>query len=176
MTAFLCLTLALTALPSSARLLDDEPMQMAPSLEGMSRSALKERLEVLDETMPSLGGPITLTMMGAGGTLLGLLTTFQGVLFSSGFMAIGATLFIAVGIALMVAGVGMVIGGAIWWSARVQARRPYQEEIERIDAMLEGKAVPEFDSPAAPRPIDNAPPLPVSVRPSHVPMTALASF
>jgi hypothetical protein len=115
--------------------------------------ALRARYAQLDRDRPSIGGPTGLLAGGGlavgNGAVLALLewyllslpqcgTTFLPLGGCRMSDASGPTFLIGLGLTLAAVGLVSLISGAIWLPIRKADRKPYTDEMERIEKQLDG--------------------------------------
>lgn len=150
---------------------DDEETKK-PSIDAMTRDQLAAELRRLDETKPSIVGPIVMLAIGAplviGGSLiviegLGNIAAVSGTTFSATFGAyfVGYFLIIA-GAAFITVGAILAIIGGIKLAMRLGSKRAHTEETDeirkRIDTM--DQAAPPPQPPPPPELMPPPPPPP----------------
>lgn len=84
---------------------------------------LDRQIERVDEDMPSLGLPITMTAVGFGVGALGI----AGYASTCSLGCSGGLLAAAIG------GMALGVGGAIFTTVRVIKRRPYKLKLEKLE-------------------------------------------
>lgn len=155
----LCLTLALSGMPSNARLLD------APPLEQMTLPELEEERVRLKALIPSKAGAIAL-LIGLPIAAYGVIT-LAPVLFGTSMGALTAMTVITV----VVASAG-VIAAVIWLIVAIRDGVVLREQIAEVDRQI-SRARPYAPPPLPPPPLL---PVPGVHAPGFVPQVQLARF
>lgn len=147
---------------------DDE--ETRPSIDAMTREQLTAELRRLDETKPSLVGPIVLTAVGLGlgvGGYVGI-SILAASLFASGSAGgIGVVLlyvgFILVGVACIV-GIVLAIVGTVKLITRIIGKVKHGREVSEVQSRLDTMgSQPQLVPPPpeeAPLPLPPPPPPP----------------
>ena len=138
---------------------DDGPR---PSLDTMTREQLAAELRRLDDTKPSIGGPIVLLSIGAGLSIPGayfLISGLSTAAFNSGTFTQAAGYILAgFGGVLLTAGLILVIVGAILLPMRLSKRTAHAEETEQIRRKMD--TMDQGAPPPPPGPEEMVPPPP----------------
>lgn len=167
------------------RLVSDEEDEARPSLEAMTQAQLTAELRRLDETRPSLVGPIVMLVVGAALAVPGyivinilsptLLTLGTNATMNGTAVLLAYLGFIGAGV-LCIVGIVLVIIGTVKLIRRILAKKGHSEEVlavqQRLDTInAQPPAVPEAPPPPLPPPPPLAPPSASLVIPLRTVMT-----
>ncbi len=142
---------ALLPAVSGLRLAQDIP---PPLLPGMSREQLKEEWRALDESRPSLGGPIG--MLAGGGAmafasiyflLYGVASLYVQSVGVASATTVGVVL-LGVGAALLIGGVILAVIGGVRLGAVLRERRQIGERMDELQRQID--QVDRGDAPPPP--------------------------
>lgn len=141
----------------------DDPNTPPPAdaVGGLSRADLTAQLRRMDETRPSLGGPIVMISLGTPLLFLGTLV-----------MAVSIPYIVetVIGALILTGGVALVGLGIFFLITRIPTYQAWAADRDRLDKKLKalGGPLPD-DQPRQQQPPDNIPPQPPPPPPDDVP-------
>lgn len=146
---------------------DDE--ETRPSLDTMTREQLVAELRRLDETRPSLVGPIVLLSVGValavpGYIVLnmlmgGLLGSAASITTNGSAVAVMYLAFVGVGV-LCIVGIVLVIIGVVKLIKRIIAKGAHNREVDELQNRIDNFQPQQLDQPPPPPPALFPPPPP----------------
>lgn len=140
-------------------LVSDEEDDKRPSIDAMTREQLVSELRRLDDTRPSLGGPIAALSVGVVLGISGAAVAFVGVgvIGFSGSAQILTYALLGVGGAMVIVGAILILVGTIKLATRFGAIRAHRDETDEVQKRID--AIDQKLPPMAPSP-DLLPPPP----------------
>lgn len=167
------------------RLVSDEEDEARPSLEAMTQAQLTAELRRLDETRPSLVGPIVMLVVGAALAVPGyivinilsptLLTLGTNATMNGTAVLLAYLGFIGAGV-LCIVGIVLVIIGTVKLIRRILAKKGHSEEVLAVQQRLDTINAQPPAVPEAPPPLPPPPPLAPPSASLVIPLRTVMTF